>query len=480
MAENAPITHHLRARPSPPRPSYRSRPGRPPARRRESRGLFGPASPLRLRSSGGLAARPAAPGVAPGTRASSTSASGGRSFIRRVASPGTRCRPRRCSGSPTTASARSTWCATGPCSSRSWDGRHDESRRVRPGGRRVRRSPVALLSHLQCAVRSGGRRLRRAILRRLPRAPRGVRGPRGLRSRRGGAGRGLRRTRCGDRPRPRAEPRLRERRAAAPGRLARVPPSRVRGGSGRSGPGCPSRPHRAGPAGSRATAFTHVIRRGGRLYIQYWLYYPDSNTALAGSDRVWERSWLLPRMRRLLAGSSDYPGFHRDDWEGAFVRLDPDGTTWVRASSHGHLQGCKWRACQDRWVRSTGWVRVSRGSHSGHVPYRSEPRWADLSKTGARRYVPKSGPPRRVPLVPGQRSARAEHDGRGPAADAARDAAAPPLPPARPRREAAVAQGGVPGSGERRLVIPGAAVPRANDGIEAWPGSGPTPTTILD
>ena len=153
----------------------------------------------------------------------------------------------------------------------------------------------------------------------------------------------------------------------------------------------------------RATAFTHVIRRGGRLYIQYWLYYPDSNTALAGSDRLWERSWLLPRMRRLLAGSSDYPGFHRDDWEGAFVRVDPDGTTWVRASSHGHLQGCKWRACQDRWVRSTGWVRVSRGSHSGHVPYRSEPRWVeDLSKTGARRYVPKAGPPRRVPLLPGR------------------------------------------------------------------------------
>jgi hypothetical protein len=152
----------------------------------------------------------------------------------------------------------------------------------------------------------------------------------------------------------------------------------------------------------RATAFTHVIRRGGRLYVQYWLYYPDSNTALAGSDRLWERSWLLPRMRRLLAGSSDYPGFHRDDWEGAFVRLDPDGTTWVRASSHGHLQGCKWRACQDRWVRSTGWVRVSRGSHSGHVPYRSEPRWVDPSRTGARRYVPKSGPPRRVPLLPGR------------------------------------------------------------------------------
>jgi hypothetical protein len=152
----------------------------------------------------------------------------------------------------------------------------------------------------------------------------------------------------------------------------------------------------------RATAFTRLIRRDGRLYVQYWLYYPDSNSTLAGSDELWERSWLLPRLRRALAGSSDYPGFHRDDWEGVFVRVDPDGKAWVRATSHGHLQGCKWRACEDRWVRSTGWVRVSRGSHSGHVPYRSTPRWADLSKTGARRYVPKSGPPRRIPLIPGR------------------------------------------------------------------------------
>jgi hypothetical protein len=152
----------------------------------------------------------------------------------------------------------------------------------------------------------------------------------------------------------------------------------------------------------RATAFTRVIPRGGRLYIQYWLYYPDSNTAVAGSDTLWERSWLLPRVRRLLTGSSDYPGFHRDDWEGAFVRVDQDGTTWVRASSHGYLQGCKWRACHDRWARSTGWVRVSRGSHAGHVPYRSAPVWVDLRKTGARRYVPRAGRPRRVPLIPGR------------------------------------------------------------------------------
>ncbi len=157
-----------------------------------------------------------------------------------------------------------------------------------------------------------------------------------------------------------------------------------------------------GSRGRRATAFTHVVRRGGRLYVQFWLYYPDSNTALAGSDVLWKRSWVLPRLRRLIAGSSDQPGFHRDDWEGAFVRVDPDGSTWVRATSHGDVQGCKWRACHDRWARGSGWVRVSRGSHAGHVPYRSAPVWVDPQKTGARRYVPRAGPPRRVPLIPGR------------------------------------------------------------------------------
>jgi hypothetical protein len=160
-------------------------------------------------------------------------------------------------------------------------------------------------------------------------------------------------------------------------------------------------------ARARVTAFTRVIRRRGRLYLQYWLYYPDSNTALAGSDRLWERSWILPRIRKLVAGTPDYPGFHRDDWEGVFVRLDPDGSTWVRASSHGHFQGCKWRACESEWIRPTGWVRVTRGSHSGHVPFRMEPLPADPD-AGPRlpRYTPPPGSParplRRVPLIPGR------------------------------------------------------------------------------
>jgi hypothetical protein len=152
---------------------------------------------------------------------------------------------------------------------------------------------------------------------------------------------------------------------------------------------------------SRATAFTRVIRRDGRLYVQYWLYYPDSNTALAGADGVWERSWLLPRLRELVDGKSDYPGLHPDDWEGAFVRVDPDGSIWMRASAHGQFQGCPSRACRNRWMRSTGWVRISRGSHAGHIPYRSEPTWRLPDGPVHPRYVP-PGRPRLTPLVPGR------------------------------------------------------------------------------
>ena len=158
---------------------------------------------------------------------------------------------------------------------------------------------------------------------------------------------------------------------------------------------------------ARATAFTHVIRRGGRLYLQYWLYYPDSNSAVAGSDRAWERSWILPRLRELVSGTPDYPGFHRDDWEGVFVRIDPNGSTWVRASAHGHYQGCKWRECRNEWIRPTGWVRVSRGSHAGHVPFQVTPRPHDpRNGPGVPRFItpPRSPAPHRprVPQVPGR------------------------------------------------------------------------------
>jgi hypothetical protein len=121
--------------------------------------------------------------------------------------------------------------------------------------------------------------------------------------------------------------------------------------------------------GQQPTVFTHVVRRGGRTYIQYWFYYPDSNSAVLGSDKAWR---LMPRQISLgglkLFRRPRYPGFHLDDWEGYQVRVDRDGSVDVRATAHGHYQWCKQARCHNRWGPRTGWTRVSRGSHAGHIP----------------------------------------------------------------------------------------------------------------
>jgi hypothetical protein len=89
----------------------------------------------------------------------------------------------------------------------------------------------------------------------------------------------------------------------------------------------------ASDAGLPVTAFVHVVdcRDGtggdqaagvdcsgscaGRLYIQYWLYYPDSAT-LRG----------IP--------IAEDAGYHADDWESVQIRIGPDGAVDERASSH--------------------------------------------------------------------------------------------------------------------------------------------------
>ncbi len=119
--------------------------------------------------------------------------------------------------------------------------------------------------------------------------------------------------------------------------------------------------------GQRASVFVHVVRRGGRRYIQFWFYYPDSNTTWAGSDKLWRHS-ILPLVSKAVRGESGYPGFHLDDWEGYQLRVEPGGAVFARSTSHGHYQGCKQAACHNRWVPATGWTRVSRGSHAGHLP----------------------------------------------------------------------------------------------------------------
>jgi hypothetical protein len=174
-------------------------------------------------------------------------------------------------------------------------------------------------------------------------------------------------------------------------------------------PGCAAAPDDRGldahltAAGHRATAFTRLVRRRGRLYVEFWLYYPDSNTTLGPSEQLWS----------LVAGLlGSYPGFHRDDWEGVVVRTGRDGRVRVRASSHGGFQGCKWRRCARRWVRTTGWVRVSRGSHAGHVPYRRERPLRASPRAGRRVRPPVTGRMRLIALMPGaglrERTASAE------------------------------------------------------------------------
>jgi hypothetical protein len=157
-------------------------------------------------------------------------------------------------------------------------------------------------------------------------------------------------------------------------------------------------------AGERATVFTRVLRRGGRIYLQYWFYYPDSNTVLAGSDRAWEAAWLLPRLRGIVRDTPGYPGAHPDDWEAYLVRLDPDGSAWVRASSHGYWQSCKEADCRHRWTARTGWTRVSRGSHAGHIPMEREGSRMPL-RMPSPHAPPRSGAlrrPRGTPMLPGR------------------------------------------------------------------------------
>ena len=79
----------------------------------------------------------------------------------------------------------------------------------------------------------------------------------------------------------------------------------------------------------------------------------------------------------------------------------------MRASAHGHYQGCKWRECRNQWIGPTGWVRVSRGSHAGHVPFLVTPRPHDpRNGPGVPRFItpPQSPAPHRprVPQVPGR------------------------------------------------------------------------------
>jgi hypothetical protein len=143
-------------------------------------------------------------------------------------------------------------------------------------------------------------------------------------------------------------------------------------------------------AGEPVTAFVHVIdcrdaeaaardgydcagERAGRIYLQYWLYYPGSQTS------------------RQLYGED---GFHPDDFESFQVRIGRDGAVEARASSHHGYNGDSgdpvndtgWFGAKAGWTKSSGLYFISGGSHAGQVGPR--PRGARWTEPGAIRLVP--------------------------------------------------------------------------------------------
>ena len=138
-------------------------------------------------------------------------------------------------------------------------------------------------------------------------------------------------------------------------------------------------------AGVPASAFTHVVHDRGRMFIQYWFYYPDSNSTWAASDKLYAGATAPLNLAHKLWGklpkAPRYPGFHYDDWEGYQVELGPGGDVRVRATAHHGYQYCKQRQCADEWGPWTGWTRVSRGSHAGHIPLRTHLRGVDLTSS---------------------------------------------------------------------------------------------------
>jgi hypothetical protein len=125
--------------------------------------------------------------------------------------------------------------------------------------------------------------------------------------------------------------------------------------------------------GLQPVAFTHLVdcrggteaasgadrydcggARAGHVYLQYWLYYPDSRTGPASS----------------LTG-----GYHLDDWESFQVRVDSSGDAVARASSHHSYNGTHGGlgsiSSDAGWRPKAGWdtvlneLHVAAGSHAG-------------------------------------------------------------------------------------------------------------------
>jgi hypothetical protein len=155
---------------------------------------------------------------------------------------------------------------------------------------------------------------------------------------------------------------------------------------------------RAGSSGAGAAAPLCSGPRAGNLYLQYWLYYPDSAT-LRGVPVV---------------GAA---GYHRDDWESVQVRIGRDGRVDQRASSHhgyNHIRSVANLGSDagldplndaaeavgarpgNGWGPASALLLVSGGSHAGN--------------SGGFQHVDRLVPGGRVHLVPLEAIAVAEGD----------------------------------------------------------------------
>jgi hypothetical protein len=98
---------------------------------------------------------------------------------------------------------------------------------------------------------------------------------------------------------------------------------------------------------ARCVLYVHVVRSSERTVLEYWTYYPRSQT-----DH-------LP-LRALQ-------GYHRDDWEGLLVAFSPDGRLLgARGSAHLGWNGSApwWDERRDNWAPYGGVVYRAAGSHA--------------------------------------------------------------------------------------------------------------------
>jgi len=142
-------------------------------------------------------------------------------------------------------------------------------------------------------------------------------------------------------------------------------------------------------AGRHATVFTHVVDRrasGGDLFIQYWLYYPDST--YLGPAYAAHRALRGP-LARTPAGliTRALAGHHADDWESYQVRVAPDGRVFARASAHHGYSGYRrWpnlnELPQDIPVRRTGRGRRSPGGPGSRAAATPATWWTARAPSG--------------------------------------------------------------------------------------------------